>query len=40
MSMLTFYVNHGGKNVPRRRREVLDRAGDKLRELFHKPKRT
>jgi Protein of unknown function (DUF3175) len=38
MSMLTFYVNRAGKNLPRRRRAVLDRAKAELRELFHKPK--
>jgi len=38
MSMLTFYLNRAGKNLPRRRRAVLDRAKGELRELFHKPK--
>jgi hypothetical protein len=34
MSMLTFYVNRAGKNLPARRREILERAKDELRALF------
>jgi hypothetical protein len=34
MSMLTFYINRAGKNLPSRRRRVLDKAKTKLRELF------
>ena len=34
MSMLTFYINRGGKNLPANRRKVLDRAKDELRKAF------
>jgi hypothetical protein len=34
MSMLTFYVNRAGKNLPARRRRVLFEAKDELRRLF------
>ena len=34
MSMLTFYVNRAGKNLPDERRRVLERAKDELRSLF------
>ena len=34
MSMLTFYENRAGKNLPKARREVLDRAKQELRRLF------
>jgi hypothetical protein len=34
MSMLTFYVNRAGKNLPEERRRVLERAKDELRSLF------
>ena len=36
MSMLTFYINRAGKDLPARRKRVLERAKDRLRELFHK----
>ena len=36
MSMLTFYINRAGKNLPASRRKVLDRAKDELKELFHR----
>jgi phosphoenolpyruvate carboxylase len=36
MSMLTFYVNRAGKNLPRRRVRVLERAKDELRGLFRR----
>ena len=32
MSLLNFYENRGGKNLSRRRKKVLDRAKDSLRE--------
>lgn len=38
MSMLTFYVNRAGKNLPARRRRVLERAKDELRDLYHRPR--
>lgn len=34
MSMLTFYINRAGKNLPARRKKVLERAKDELRRLF------
>ncbi len=34
MSMLTFYVNRAGKNLPANRRRVLEQAKDELRSLF------
>jgi hypothetical protein len=34
MSMLTFYVNRAGKNLPAGRKKILDRAKGELREAF------
>jgi len=34
MSMLNFYINRAGKNLPTRRRRVLERAKDELRVVF------
>ena len=34
LSMLTFYINRAGKNLPATRRKVLMRAKDELREQF------
>jgi hypothetical protein len=34
MSMLTFYINRAGKNLPAGRRKVLQRAKGELREAF------
>ena len=34
LSMLTFYINRAGKNLPEARRKVLMRAKDELRKLF------
>jgi hypothetical protein len=39
MSMLTFYVNRAGKNLPEERLAILERAKDELRELFGRPPR-
>ena len=36
MSMLTFYINRAGKDLPARRRRVLEKAKDELRTLFDK----
>ena len=36
MSMLTFYINRAGKNLPKQRRERLEAAKDELRALFGK----
>jgi Protein of unknown function (DUF3175) len=34
MSMLNFYINRAGKNLPRKRKRVLERAKDELRDVF------
>ena len=34
MSMLNFYINRAGKNLPKSRRETLERAKDELRAAF------
>lgn len=34
MSMLTFYVNRAGKNLPASRLKVLENAKDELRKLY------
>jgi hypothetical protein len=34
MSMLTFYINRAGKNLPASRKTVLNRAKDELRKEF------
>ena len=34
MSMLTFYINRAGKNLPASQRDVLNRAKDELRKQF------
>ncbi len=39
MSMLTFYINRAGHNLPARRRRVLERAKDELRAAFHRPRK-
>ena len=39
MSMLNFYINRAGKNLPAAQRERLEVAKDELRELFGKPRR-
>ena len=36
MSMLTFYENRAGKNLPKTRRAILEKAKDELRELYGK----
>jgi len=36
MSMLTFYINRAGKNLPKQRRARLEAAKDELRTLFGK----
>ncbi len=37
ISMLTFYINRGGKNISASQRRKLERAKDELRTLFGKP---
>ena len=39
MSMLTFYINRGGKNLSNSRLRTLQRAKDELRALFNRPRR-
>ena len=34
MSMLTFYMNRAGRNLPTERRRTLETATERLRELF------
>ena len=37
MSMLTFYINRAGKNLPASRTKMLERAKDELRKLYGRP---
>lgn len=37
MSMLTFYVNRAGRNLPASRKRVFQRAKAELRKLFGRP---
>jgi hypothetical protein len=39
MSMLVFYINRAGHNLPARRRKVLESAKDELRGLYHRPRK-
>jgi hypothetical protein len=34
MSMLTFYLNRAGRNLPAARKRILERSKDELRRLF------
>jgi hypothetical protein len=34
MSMLNFYINRAGKSLPKKRKRVLERAKDELRDVF------
>jgi hypothetical protein len=34
MSMLNFYINRAGKNLPQTRKRILEKAKDKLRDVF------
>jgi hypothetical protein len=36
LSMLTFYINRAGKNLPASRKKKLNDAKDALKKLFHK----
>jgi hypothetical protein len=38
MSMLNFYINRAGKNLPKERRERLEAAKDELRDLYGRPR--
>ena len=37
MSMLTFYLNRAGRNRPAREKQILTRAKEELRQLYHRP---
>lgn len=37
MSMLTFYINRAGKNLPAERKGVLEKAKDELRRAYGRP---
>lgn len=39
LSMLVFYENRAGKNLPESRRRALDQAKDELRKLYGRPPR-
>jgi uncharacterized protein DUF3175 len=39
MSMLTFYVNRSGKQLPAKQRKTLEKAKDELRDLYGRPKK-
>ena len=34
ISMLNFYINRAGKNLPKNRKQTLERAKDELRDVF------
>ena len=34
MSMLNFYINRAGKNLPKERKRTLEKAKDELRDVF------
>lgn len=38
MSMLNFYINRAGKNLPKERKDILQEAKTELRKLFNKVK--
>ena len=38
MSMLTFYINRAGKNLPEKQRKVLEDTKDELRKAFGREK--
>lgn len=38
MSMLNFYINRAGRNLPKERLKVLNQAKEELRSLYKKPK--
>ncbi len=37
MSMLVFYINRAGRNLPEERRRVLEAAKEELRRLYERP---
>jgi hypothetical protein len=38
MSMLTFYINRAGKDLPKKQLHTLECAKEELRDLFGRPK--
>jgi hypothetical protein len=38
MSMLNFYINRAGSQLPAKQREILEKAKDELRELYGRPR--
>jgi hypothetical protein len=34
MSMLNFYINRAGKNLPKKQKQILEKAKDELRDVF------
>ncbi len=40
MSMLNFYINRAGSQLPAKQREVLEHAKDELRELYGRPRKS
>src|SRR5512142_428372 len=40
MSMLTFYINRAGKNLPKQQRTNLEAAKDELRAMYGKEQRS
>lgn len=36
MSMLNFYINRAGKNLPQRQKKILEQAKIELRKLFNR----
>ena len=38
MSMLTFYINRAGNNLPRKQLKKLEAAKDELRDLYGRPR--
>ncbi|WP_226661147.1 DUF3175 domain-containing protein [Microbulbifer aggregans] len=40
MSMLTFYINRAGENLPEERKKILEEAKDELRDLFGHPRQS
>lgn len=39
MSMLVFYINRAGRNLPKAQRDVLEKAKDELRRVYGRPPR-
>ena len=37
MSMLTFYINRAGKQLPKKQKATLEKAKDELRDLYGRP---